>query len=53
MIYLKKFENDNAYKAFRDNAGGGGTLSPMCPSAMTTTRCIIIILLGIPMISHL
>lgn len=43
MIYLKLFDTESDYKAYRDGAvGGGGTFSPTYLSAMTMTRCIII-----------
>ena len=38
MEYLKLFDAEVNYKAYRD---GGGTLSQMYPSAMTMEMCII------------
>ena len=42
MKYLKLFDTESAYKAYRD--GGGGTLSPMYHFVMIMELCIITIL---------
>ena len=40
MKYLKLFDTESAYKAYRE---GGGTLSPMYHFAMIMEMCIITI----------
>ena len=44
MKYLKLFDTESNYKAYRDGVVGGGTLSPMCHFVTTMEMCIITIL---------
>lgn len=43
MKYLKLFDAESDYKAYRDGVVGGGILSPMYPYVMIMEMCFITI----------